>query len=131
MAANLARQGQKLANRVLLFQSATVMALCFITLLLFDLSTSAAVLVGGLMSIVPNSVFAAFAFRFSGASKSQLVMQSFSQGAKLKLILTVILGIVAFKGLQMAPLPLFAGFIVITISQWVAMVSVQTTTNDN
>ena len=76
------------------------------------------------MSIVPNSVFAALAFRYSGATKNQMVVRSFAQGAKLKLILTVIFGVLAFKGLNLAPLALFIGFIVTTISQWFGMVSV-------
>lgn len=124
MAANLAKKGQKLAHKVLLFQCTAVLVLCAITLLLFDLQTSLAMFAGGLMSIIPNSVFAAFAFRYSGATKNQMVVRSFTQGAKLKLILTVMLGILAFRGLNLSPLALFVGFIVTTISQWLGMVSV-------
>ena len=66
-------------------------------------------------------VFAAFAFRYAGASKNQLVARSFSQGSKLKLALTIILFVIAFKGLNATPLEIFVAYVITTASHGLAM----------
>lgn len=126
MANKLARQGQKMAFKVLFLQSVAVVLLSIGTFVVFDGITTLSFFFGGLMNIIPNSMFALLAFRFSGASQNELVVRSFSQGAKLKLIITVIIAIVAFYGLKLEPLPLFVGFMVTTFCQWAAMVKMQT-----
>ncbi|WP_343862644.1 ATP synthase subunit I [Aliiglaciecola litoralis] len=128
MANYLAKKGQKMAFKVLYIQSAVVLIISISTLLLSNSHSALAVLFGGLMNILPNAVFALLAFRYSGASQNELVVRSFSQGAKLKMILTVILAVIAFYGLNLAPLVLFSSFIVMTLCHWVATVIVQTTT---
>ncbi|GAA0860261.1 hypothetical protein GCM10009114_36740 [Aliiglaciecola litoralis] len=117
-----------MAFKVLYIQSAVVLIISISTLLLSNSHSALAVLFGGLMNILPNAVFALLAFRYSGASQNELVVRSFSQGAKLKMILTVILAVIAFYGLNLAPLVLFSSFIVMTLCHWVATVIVQTTT---
>ena len=63
----------------------------------------------------------AFAFRYAGASKNDLVARSFSQGSKLKLALTIILFVIAFKCLNAAPLEIFMAFVITTASHGLAM----------
>ncbi|WP_232373445.1 ATP synthase subunit I [Alteromonas sp. RKMC-009] len=84
-----------------------------------EVAKSAAI--GAFISILPNAIFALFAFRYSGASKNELVVRSFSQGAKLRLVLAVILFVVAFKFLHAIPEAVFAAFAVTTVSYWLAM----------
>lgn len=76
---------------------------------------------GAMISILPTIVFTAFAFRYAGASKNDLVARSFSQGSKMKLALTIILFVIAFKGLNAAPLEIFAAFVITTASHALAM----------
>ena len=39
---------------------------------------------GGCIGIIPNFVFALYAFKFAGASAAKQVMDSFFKGAKIK-----------------------------------------------
>lgn len=84
-----------------------------------------AVLFGCLSFVVPHSIFAFWVFRYAGATKSQLVAQSFSQGMKLKLFLTIIFFIIAFSQLNAHPLPLLGAYVIIMVSQWLAMYKIK------
>lgn len=48
-------------------------------------------------------------------------MQSFSQGLKIKLALTVIFFAIAFSQLNAAPFPLMGAYVLAMVSQWFAM----------
>lgn len=84
-----------------------------------------AVLFGCLSFVVPHSIFAFWVFRYAGATKSQLVAQSFSQGMKLKLFLTIIFFVIAFSQLNAHPLPLLGAYAIIMVSQWLAMYKIK------
>lgn len=84
-----------------------------------------AVLFGCLSFVVPHSIFAFWVFRYAGATKSQLVAQSFSQGMKLKLFLTIIFFVIAFSQLNAHPLPLLGAYVIIMVSQWLAMYKIK------
>lgn len=130
MANYLAQKGQKMATKVLFLQTLIVIVLGAIGLLLFGMPAALSAMFGGMMSVLPNGIFALLAFRYAGASQNQMVVRSFSQGAKLKLILTMILAVIAFYGLKLSPLPLFASFMILTVSHWVVTAVVQAKTND-
>lgn len=66
-------------------------------------------------------VFSVFAFRFAGATQLKQINQSFGQGAKLKMALTIILFVVAFAGLKALPLYVFGGYAITTASHAFAM----------
>lgn len=125
MGYNLAKKGRLLAIKVCFFQSlaVTLVSTCFFVM--FGSFSGLSAIMGGLICILPNSVFALLAFRYSGASQNEQVVRSFSQGSKLKLALTVILGVMAFKWLQLEPLPLFATFIMATVAQWIALATIK------
>lgn len=128
MANLLAKEGQKKAFVVLLFQSVIVVLACGITAVAANIDLALAVMFGGLMNILPNSVFTLLAFRYSGASHNEMVVRSFSQGTKLKLILTMMLAVIAFYGLNLSPIPLLTSFILLTMSHLIVTAIVQTTT---
>lgn len=83
------------------------------------------VLLGCLSFVIPHSIFAFWVFRHAGATKNELVAQSFSQGMKLKLFLTVGFFIIAFSQLNAHPLPLLGAYAIIMVSQWVAMYKIK------
>ncbi len=80
-----------------------------------------AVVFGCVSFVVPHSIFAYWVFRYAGASKNQLVAQSFSQGMKIKLLLTSIFFIIAFSQYNVHPLPLLGAYVVVMVSQWLTM----------
>ncbi|NMH60638.1 ATP synthase subunit I [Alteromonas ponticola] len=116
----ITEKGKKLARMGALYQCiiATVLSaiIAFVGLKIWALSFA----LGAVISIVPNGVFALFAFRYSGATKNRLVVKSFNQGAKVKLLITVFLFVVAFVQFNVEPIALFAGFVITAASYWLA-----------
>tara|TARA_A200000113_G_C8585393_1_gene264117 strand:- start:100 stop:507 length:408 start_codon:yes stop_codon:yes gene_type:complete len=117
----LAKRGVDLAKKGLLFQVITALVVTVIAFAAVGSHSAMSAAAGALISILPNSVFTAFAFRYAGASKNELVARSFSQGSKLKLALTIILFVIAFKGLNATPLEIFMAFVITTASHGLAM----------
>ncbi|REL29057.1 F0F1 ATP synthase assembly protein I [Thalassotalea euphylliae] len=76
----------------------------------WGLSHALSALAGGCIGIIPNFVFALYAFRYAGASANRKVMDAFFRGAKIKLGLTAILFALAFKFLVIIPVPFFGAF---------------------
>jgi ATP synthase protein I len=70
-------------------------------------------LAAGLVTIIPNSVFALKAFKYAGAKSSKLVVESFFSGVKLKMVLTALLFVLAFKFFVLLPIPFFSMFCLI------------------
>ena len=120
MPANLADNGKKLAKKGILAQCLSSLVLIVIVLIIKPEYTSA-VIFGALSFIIPHSFFAYWSFRYAGATQSKLVVQSFSQGMKIKLALTVVFFAIAFSQLNAAPLPLMGAYVVAMVSQWFAM----------
>ncbi|MDC8829173.1 ATP synthase subunit I [Alteromonas gilva] len=121
MTNNLADNGKSLAKKAALFQCASAIIFILLTWVISTVDIAVAVAAGTLISIIPNQIFALFAFRYAGASQMRRVTKSFSQGSKLKLAATVILFAIAFAGLKLAPLPVFAGFAIAIVSYWLAL----------
>ncbi|WP_232365040.1 ATP synthase subunit I [Salinimonas marina] len=118
---DLAATGKSIAKRAIAVQAIVTVVIAIIAGLVTDTKIGLSVFFGALISLLPNMVFAIFAFRFSGARHNQQVARSFSQGAKVKLALSIILFVIAFNWLNASPLALFAGFAVATVSHWLAL----------
>ncbi len=121
MTNNLADNGKSLAKKTALFQCASAIIFILLTWVFSSVDTAVAFAAGTVVCIIPTQIFALFAFRYAGASQLRLVTKSFSQGSKLKLATTVILFAIAFAGLKLEPLPVFAGFAIATVSYWLAL----------
>lgn len=121
MTSSLAVKGRQLAGKTLKFQSIVALVIVVIFTITMGNNAGLAALLGALASLVPSFVFARLAFRYAGASQNEQVVRSFSQGSKLKLLLTIIIFVLAFYGLEAQPMPLFIAFAGTTVTQWVAM----------
>jgi ATP synthase protein I len=120
MPVNLANNGQQLAKKGILAQCISSLVLTVIVLVIKS-EYAVAVIFGALSFIIPHSFFAYWSFRYAGATKNKLVVQSFSQGLKIKLVLTVIFFAIAFSQLNAAPFPLMGAYVLAMVSQWFAM----------
>lgn len=118
---NLAAPGRELARNALISQCIAALLIVFIIATTSSVEVLKSVALGATISIIPACVFALFAFRFAGASKNHLVNKSFSQGAKMKLVLTTILFVVAFAGFHAQPVWLFAAYVATTASHALAL----------
>lgn len=99
----LAWQQNRLAIVVVLFCS-------LVTYFIWGFSYAQSTLVAGVVTIIPNIVFALKAFRYAGAKSSKLVVESFFSGVKIKMVLTALLFALAFKFLVLLPIPFFSMF---------------------
>ena len=68
--------------------------------LLIDGVASYSILLGGLISIVPNGYFAWKVFRFRGARNTPLIVKSFYAGETGKLIMTGVFFAMVFAGIK-------------------------------
>lgn len=75
---------------------------------------------GAVIGLIPNIVFAAIAFRHGGARAAPQVVNNFYAGEATKMALTLILFVLAFIVLNGPWFPLFAVFIAITLTHWLA-----------
>ncbi|MFC3033241.1 ATP synthase subunit I [Pseudoalteromonas fenneropenaei] len=77
-------------------------------------------LLGGLTAVLPNLLFAWYAFRFVGASKTRQVYASIKRGSGLKFLLTVLMFGACFKFLAISALPFFVVYVIALFALWSA-----------
>ena len=120
MSSYLARGGRRLATKGIYVQLAVSILLVLSCLLSYD-EYLIDVIFGCASFLLPHSFFAYWLFRYAGATKANLVVQSFNQGIKVKLMLTILLFIIAFSQFNAHPIPLLGAYAIIMVSQSVAM----------
>ncbi|MCO7226608.1 ATP synthase subunit I [Pleionea sp. CnH1-48] len=119
MANSISVGGRKLALKIIATQAIFVLIASVIALS-WGLWSSASVLIGGLTCVLPSLVFTHFAFKHSGARASRQVLRGFYLGEALKLVLTILMFIAAFQWFPIEVGPLFLGFGLALLLQWVA-----------
>ena len=82
--------------KVIIAQLTVTVFVAVIFLLISDVVLSYSLLVGGLISAVPNSYFALHAYRYQGARNGQNVVKGFIRGELGKIIMTVMMFAVSF-----------------------------------
>ncbi|MFC0119946.1 ATP synthase subunit I [Pseudoalteromonas xiamenensis] len=118
MTQSLASPYRRAALKGVLSQGVVAFAIAVIVFVGWGALAALSALSGGVIAVLPNLIFAVYAFRYVGASKANQVHKSFKRGAGLKFLLTALLFIVAFKTLQVEPLWLFVSFISVTVVSW-------------
>lgn len=114
----IARPGQKLAAKILIFQGLVGLLVAFFVFVLSGQQAGFYAIAGVAVAWLPGAVFSFFAFRYAGATKNQLVVRSFRKGSALKLLITIFLFAFIFKQFQADFLPLMIGYIATLIAQW-------------
>ncbi|MCO4321257.1 ATP synthase subunit I [Aliidiomarina quisquiliarum] len=110
--------GRRLAKRLLVVQAAATVFFVVFFAWLYGASGAKTAFAGGIISLVPNTVFAVYAFRFGGARSASEVVRSFYAGEAVKMVLTMVLFALAFITLSGPWLPLFIVFSVVTFMHW-------------
>lgn len=124
MAANLVHEGQQLARKVLIFQSILAAFIALLFTLMSGENTGLSASYGGLIAIIPQFIFAHFAFRFAGARQNKLVVRSFNKGSKIKFILTIVMFVLAYRWPSLNIMALMVAYITVLIGQWPIMILV-------
>ena len=100
--------------KVIIVQLAVTIFITAISLLISGTVLAYSALLGGLISVVPNSYFAFHAFRYQGARNAQNVVKSFIRGELGKIIITVVLFALGFTLItSLNELALILGFTLI------------------
>lgn len=107
--------GRKFARQQILFIAFIVMLTTVIIFYMLDMLHAKSILIGGLVALIPQIVFAIKAFQYAGANSSKLVVEAFFSGVKLKMILTALLFALSFKLLVLLPIPFFSMFCIVMV----------------
>lgn len=118
---DLVADGKALAKTGFFVQLGVTVVLAIAAAILTDLNGVESVLLGCCASVIPNGIFAFFAFRFAGAQQAKAVASSLMQGARYKLGLAALIFGIAFIVFEAQPVLLFCAFAVATISYWLTM----------
>tara|TARA_R110001583_G_scaffold51983_3_gene161709 strand:- start:1065 stop:1448 length:384 start_codon:yes stop_codon:yes gene_type:complete len=120
MTNKLTLAGRKLAWQQNTFAISVVILCSLVTYFIWGLAHVQSTLAAGVVTIVPNIVFALKAFKYAGAKSSKLVVESFFSGVKLKMVLTALLFALAFKFLVLLPIPFFIMFCIVMVMPLIA-----------
>ena len=98
--------------KVILAQLAITGFISVISLLFSGTTLALSVLLGGLISALPNSYFALHAFKYSGARNADKIVRGFIRGELGKIVITVVLFALSFALISsLNELALILGFI--------------------
>ncbi|MBU0456378.1 MAG: ATP synthase subunit I [Pseudomonadota bacterium] len=108
--------------RLLLFQIAIAAVLFLTGLLFFSVPVAVSLLLGGSVSIIAQSVFAALFFRHSGGRAIRRIVHSFYIAEAIKLVLTAVLFLIVIVFLHVKMPPFFMGYLITYLSFWLSPV---------
>jgi ATP synthase protein I len=111
----LTAAGNILFKQQFLFSALMTFFCIVITYFFWGYTFAKSSLLGGLVAIIPQFVFALNAFKYAGATKAQQIVDAFNKGEKLKLFLTAILFALTFKFFIIVPIAFFIVFCLVVI----------------
>ncbi|WP_394173037.1 ATP synthase subunit I [Thalassotalea litorea] len=114
----LAKPGRKYAYRQVFLQFLITLLSFTICYFGWGLTAATSAFAGGMVSVIPNFVFAHKAFKFAGARAARQVVDSFYGGVKLKLVLTAILFALCFKFLELNVVTFFITYSITMLVPW-------------
>ena len=112
---DLVKPGRKIAAKQIGLSIIIVFICALITYFYWGFSYTKSSVIGGLIAIIPNVLFAYKAFKYAGARSSKKVLESFYGGEKMKLVLTAVLFALAFRFLVIEPVPFFGTFCLVMV----------------
>ncbi|WP_341502566.1 ATP synthase subunit I [Gallaecimonas sp. GXIMD4217] len=125
MSDKLARPGRQVAYKLVAVQAAVVLIASCISAAVWGVQAGYSALLGGLICVLPNFVFARLAFAKAGARAAQQVVHGFYKGEALKIGLTVLLFVIVLLWVPVAMGALFATYGIGVMAQWFAPVLIQ------
>jgi len=124
MAAPPRQEGQNVVKRLIAFQ----LAITFILSLLFtwmSAQASGSALLGGLVAVIPNCIFAYRVFAHRGAQAAQAMVSALYRGEAQKLVITILLMILVFRFFTVVALAFFTTYIMALMVFWLFLLRVR------
>lgn len=130
MAVSLVLEGQKLARKVLIYQSILAILVAFFFTVFNSKNSGLSAAYGAVTVILPSIIYAYFAFKYSGARQNNLVVRSFNKGSKIKFALTIVLFVLIYRWQSLDRLALIVSFTIVLVGQWPIIILVSRVTKN-
>jgi len=112
------QQGLRGARHLIIGQMGVTLLMTAIAALVSGRVAALSTLLGGLVSLVPNALFAINVFKYQGARAAKQIVNSFYKGEALKIVLSVIMFSLVFILFNIKPLVFFAAYIMVQMVIW-------------
>lgn len=112
------KQGLLIARKLCRVQLVVLLATATFVLLISGINAATSMILGGLINILPNEVFARILFKENGAQAAKNIARNFYRGEAVKLLLTICLFALVFNYLHVVASIFFAGFILAQMMHW-------------
>jgi len=77
-------------------------------------------LLGGMVYLIPNALFAIKLFKYQGARAARQIVNSFYKGEAIKIGLSMLLFTAVFMWVKIIPLAFFSAYILVLMTHWFA-----------
>lgn len=116
MTNRLARPYRLAAFKLICLQGIVALIAAVIVFIGWGVNAGQSALAGGAVALLPNFVFAVYAFRYMGASRANQVYASLKRGNGLKFMLTIVLFALILKSYTVVLLPFFCVYVLVLFS---------------
>lgn len=120
MSNSIAKPLRMKALKFIYLQGAVALISALFVWFIWGVEAGQSAIIGGLVAILPNLVFALYAFRFAGARQTEQVYSSIKRGTGLKYLLTILLFALVFKSTSVILLPFFSIYVLVMCVSWFA-----------
>ena len=116
MTNRLARPYRLAAFKLICLQGIVAFIAAVFVFIGWGVNAGQSALAGGAVALLPNFVFAVYAFRYMGASRVNQVYASLKRGNGLKFMLTIVLFALILKSYTVVLLPFFCVYVLVLFS---------------
>ena len=116
MTNRLARPYRLAAFKLICLQGIVAFIAAVLVFIGWGVNAGQSALAGGAVALLPNFVFAVYAFRYMGASRVNQVYASLKRGNGLKFMLTIVLFALILKSYTVVLLPFFCVYVLVLFS---------------
>ena len=116
MTNRLAKPYRLAAFKLICLQGIVAIIAAVIVFIGWGVNAGQSALAGGAVALLPNFVFAVYAFRYMGASRVNQVYASLKRGNGLKFMLTIVLFALILKSYTVVLLPFFCVYVLVLFS---------------
>ena len=104
------------ALKLICLQGFVALLAALIIFIGWETNAALSALAGGAVAVLPNFVFALYAFRYMGASKANQAYTSLKRGNGLKFMLTIVLFALILKSTTVVLVPFFCVYVLVLFS---------------
>lgn len=112
------QQGKRGAKWLIVLQIGMTLLISAVAAALSSMACAYSMMLGGLVSVLPNLYFARAVFRYQGARAAKKIVNTVYKGEAFKLILSMALFTLVFVVFKVDPVPFFISYIAAQMVFW-------------